>query len=50
VAADPAGSTGSNIPISPAAKTRHDGVETRVILDSGASVIDWRGWYVNAGA
>lgn len=27
-----------------------DGVEIRVILDFGAGFIDWRGWYVNAGA
>lgn len=27
-----------------------DGVETRVRLDFGATFIDWRGWYRNAGA
>lgn len=27
-----------------------DGVEVRVLLDYGAGFVDWRGWYVNAGA
>ncbi len=27
-----------------------DGVEVRAMLDFGAGFIDWRGWYVNAGA
>lgn len=27
-----------------------DGVEIRVILHFGAGFVDWRGWYVNAGA
>lgn len=27
-----------------------DGVETRVLLDFGAGFVDWRGWYMNAGA
>ena len=27
-----------------------DGVETKVRLDFGAGLVDWRGWYTNAGA